>query len=453
MIMNPLAHAWREMVILASAVTALHAVDVTFQEDDRIFPKPESGFYLYQNLAALTDAVTTMRERHLTLIGGKIFLEPYRTTPELPASYLDKLQEGFETAQAAGVKVMVRVSYGHRGPGGDYQTYEDPDLDIIRGHMDQLAPLFARNADRIAFFEAGFLGPWGEWHTTQAAKTPEVRRALFEYLLECTPKDRMVVVRYPALKQSLFQTIEPLTAVEAYDGSHRARTGHHNDCFLSSPNDMGTYNREGLTMPQELAYLETDTLHTLFGGESCALHPRSLPENALAEMERLHLSYLNSAYHPEVLQRWNALDVMDTIKKRMGARIVLETVTLPNKGTAGEAVALAFTLTNHGFAALYNARPVHLVLRDAEGTECARFPLADTDPRAWKPGVCTRFAAQVTLPQDLPAADYTWHLALPDASDRLAKDARFSVRLANRNVWDATTGENRLIERWPVESP
>ncbi len=438
------------MVILATATTGLAAAELTFTEDDSVFPKPESGFYLYQNLANPSDAVATMRDRNLTLLWGKIDLEPYRTTSDLPQTFLDQLEKGFETAQAAGVKVIVRATYGHKGPGGDYQTYEDPETDIIRGHMEQLAPLFARNADRIAFFEAGFLGPWGEWHTTKTANDHEARRSIYKHLMDQTPVSRMVVVRYPALKQSLFESNKPLTADFAYSDSAISRTGHHNDCFLSSANDVGTYNRGGLTMAEEVAYLESDTLHTLFGGETCATHARSLPGNAIPEMERLHASYLNSSYHPDVLQRWRDQSVMDTIEKRMGARFVLESVVIPDKGTSGDNVAMAFTLTNHGFASLYNQRPVVLVLRDAKGQVSKRFPLSDIDPRLWKPGVCMRFAASLTLPEDLTPGDYSWHLHLPDASSRLADDPRFAVRFANQEIWNTDKGEHRLVAGWEV---
>lgn len=451
--MNPLALAWREMVILAAATTGILAKEIAFEEDaEAIFPKPEAGRYLYQNLASLDEErVRSMRERNLTLLWGKIDLEAYRDVPTLPRAFLERLEAGFAAALEAGVKVIVRGSYGHRGPGGDYRTYADPEIDVMRGHLEQLAPVFARNADLIAFFEAGFLGPWGEWHTTDLANSVEGRRGFFQHLLAHTPASRMVVVRYPALKQSLFETGEPLTEETAYSGSDRARTGHHNDCFLSSPNDMGTYHREGLTMAEELAYLEKDTLYTLFGGESCALHERSAPEAALAEMERLHLSYLNSAYHPEVWERWRETGLFETIERRLGARLVLRSVGLPDKGVAGGEVAMRFEVENQGFASLYNERPVVLVLRDAEGELVQRFSLADVDPRFWQPGKCVQFAVTLTLPNELTPGVYSWALHLPDASPRLANDPRYALRLANQGIWDAETGEHRLVSEWTVE--
>ena len=443
--------SWYGFLILAFTSTTLTAGEIAFQEDDTIFPKPESGFYLYQDLANLDDNVATMRERHLTLLWGKINLTPYRATAELPPAFIDQLEKGFQTAQKAGVKVIVRADYGHRGSGGDYQTYKDPDLEIIHGHITQLAPLFKRNADRIAFFQAGFLGPWGEWHTTALANDAEQRRKLFHHLLEHTPGNRMVVLRYPALKQSIFRSPKALTFDQAFTPTAIARTGHHNDCFLSSPNDVGTYNREGLTMADEQAYLALETLYTPFGGETCALHARSLGVNAIVEMERLHASYLNSAYHPDVLKRWKDEGVNETITKRLGARFVLEKVTFPDKATSGDGVTLTLTLTNKGFAPLYNERPVVLVLRDSKGVAISRFPQDGVDPRRWKPGGNIVVTCTVTLPTDLVPGDYSWHLHLPDASPRLAKDPRFAIRFANKAIWNSDTGEHDLTGPWRIQ--
>ena len=45
-----------------------------------------------------------------------------------------------------------------------------------------------------------------------------------------------------------------------------------------------------------------ETLYTLFGGETCNPHPLNDCQRALEELSTLHASYLNSAYHPDVLK-------------------------------------------------------------------------------------------------------------------------------------------------------
>ncbi len=436
--------------MLGIGVSPLSAAQPRLEEDDSVFPNPERGFYFYHSLAdADPAAIRHLRaERNITLLWGKISLGPWRDTVRLPDEFLARLQHGFDAAREAGLKVIVRGEYGHAGPGGDYRSYEDPRPEIIEGHMRQLAPLFARNADLIAFFEAGFIGPWGEWHTTRIANDPRLRRRIFLHLLEHTPKDRMVLLRYPALKQSIFETSRPLAEREAYDGSPRARTGHHNDCFLSSPNDVGTYDRGGQSMADEIDYLHAETRHTLFGGETCALHERGERESALFELEHLHASYLNSGYHPDVLKRWRENGVMEVVERRLGARFHVAAFEPPAEGRPGQRLKIRLAVANRGFASLYNARPALLVLIAPDGTR-HRFPLS-TDPRRWKAGETNRLEADVTLPAGLAPGAYAWALHLPDASPRLAPDPRYAHRLANLGAWDAATGENRLLEDWPI---
>ena len=43
--------------------------------------------------------------------------------------------------------------------------------------------------------------------------------------------------------------------------------GHHNDCFLASSTDFGTYDDKSVEYP----YLKDDTKYTVMGGETCAV--------------------------------------------------------------------------------------------------------------------------------------------------------------------------------------
>ena len=65
-----------------------------------------------------------------------------------------------------------------------------------------------------------------------------------------------------------------ISSDNAFDGSDIASTGHHNDCFLASDTDYGTYSSNNVEA--EKSYLENDTKYTSIGGETCALNsPRS----------------------------------------------------------------------------------------------------------------------------------------------------------------------------------
>ena len=417
-------------------------------ESEARFANPERGFYLYNNLLNLSREIGRRRAEGHTLIWGKIPLDAYREQTPLPQAVLDSLTRGFVTARSSGMKVIVRASYGSRGAGGDYTSYEDPSQDVIEKHIAQLAPIFSQNADVIALFEAGFVGPWGEWHTTEIAEDNARGRAVIFHLLQHTPPERMIAVRYPYFKQQLFKTdgrkYERVDAQNAYSSSPVARIAHHNDCLLASETDYGTYERGGQTRAQETAYLSGETLYTLFGGETCNPHPLNDCQRALEELSTLHASYLNSAYHPDVLEKWRDQGCYDEIERRLGARIVLEETRAVRQAERGSVLDVEVALSNRGFAPLYNARGVEFVLRNSESGALFVFP-QNADPRTWKPGQRHVLRGQLDLPENLPIGTYTLCLFLPDPSPRLRWDPRYAYRMANGDMWDAEHGLNALV--------
>lgn len=401
------------------------------EEDRTSFPNPERGFYSHQNLADPNRSWSRLRQQDITLLAGKLLLEPYREAKTLPEDYLQKVQAGFTQARKDGLKVVVRVNYGHRGPGGDYTTYEDPDPAILLSHIRQLAPVWEENADVIALFEAGFVGPWGEWHSTKIARDLELQRQFFFEILDHTPESRMVVLRYPELKRGIFQRRRPLEDKEAHKPTKIARTGHHNDCFLSSPNDVGTYGRGDDSRDDEVEYLAVETRFTVYGGESCALHELNDAERTLAELDLLNASYLNSGYHPEVLAKWKSQGCHAEVSRRLGSRFHVSDATV-------DASKLRLTIDNLGFASLYNERPVFLMR--AKGDTLLPPQAVEVDPRSWKSGDTVEL--KITAALDGVTRLGLW---MPDQAKALRKDSRFSIRFANKASWDDKQGVNWIM--------
>ncbi|MHC4581257.1 MAG: DUF4874 domain-containing protein, partial [Planctomycetota bacterium] len=219
------------LIICAGSAGAAQTILTNYEEDFSILPNPEQGFYEYTDLNRLPADIGRLREQGRTLIWGRINLQAYRSTATLPEALLYQIHEGFGIARDQGMKVIVRASYGSKGPGGDYRSFTDPSADIIEGHLSQLEPVFAVNADVIAFFEAGFVGPWGEWHSTSIARDYDQGRDMLLSILRHTPSDRMVVVRYPYLKQRIFALCSggyaTINASNAYSELPVARVGHH----------------------------------------------------------------------------------------------------------------------------------------------------------------------------------------------------------------------------------
>lgn len=426
---------------------------VAYEADAAVFANPERGFYIYTNLDRLDSDIGSRRAEGLTLVWGRINMEAFRDAPALPPAFLEAVSNGFDIARDQGMKVIVRGAYGSKGPGGDYTSYTDPPKEHIKAHIEELAPVFAAHADVIALFEAGFVGPWGEWHTTDIARDYDQGRDMLFHLLDHTPAERLVLVRYPYLKQRIFADgggFAQVDAGNAYSASRVARVGHHNDCFLASETDFGTYERGTQTRAEEVDYLAGETLYTAFGGETCRPFELNDCGRAIAELETLHGSYLNSGYHPEVLQKWARQGCLDEVERRLGARLVLLRSRIAAQSRSGQRLKIEIDLENRGFAPLYNPRDAAIVLEHETAGDILSLPL-DIDPRQWKPGPVHTIAADLALPEDMAPGRYTAYLHLPDPSPRLRDDPRYAYRVANTGVWDEARGYNRLAGGLSVE--
>jgi hypothetical protein len=82
-------------------------------------------------------------------------------------------------------------------------------------------------------------------------------------LVDTFPAPIQIQMRTPKIKENVVGSLTPLSDATASGGSTSTRLGHHNDCFLASSSDFGTY----ANVATEKAYLEKDAKYTSMGGE------------------------------------------------------------------------------------------------------------------------------------------------------------------------------------------
>jgi hypothetical protein len=407
---------------------------VTFTSTSEDFNNPERGFYQSSNVVNETSYDRVYADGY-TLVYSYIRLDDYRDAA-IPQSLFDDLETGLDAARAAGVKLILRFAYNF-GPYPDSEP-DAPKARVLE-HIAQAAPYLAEHEDVIAAMQAGFIGAWGEWHTsTNGLDNVADKQDILEALLDATPASRTVHVRYPPDKEAMYGG--PLTVATAFDGSYAARTGHHNDCFLSSDTDVGTYPSNAIE--QYKTYLEEETKFVPIGGETCAVDARGTCAIATAEMARLHYSYLNRDYHTDVIDGWISGGCYDAIKRSLGYRLELSQASVPTAARPGGAFLLEVQLTNVGYAAPFNPRPLQVALVGGNGV--ARATVAGIDPRRWLPDAPIALRIEVRLPSDLDPGDYELGLALPDAATSIEGRPEYAIRFANDGTWDATTGVNAL---------
>lgn len=425
------------LLALASPAAARQG-ELTFPPSTQDFPNPERGFYraspdtLDRLDRAWLDRIYAEGTR---LAYARIDLSAYRGAP-LPAAYLDALARGFATARASGVKLIVRATYNYpRGETG-YQDAQDAPLAVVLGHIGQFKPVFAANEDAIAFVQAGFIGAWGEWHTSSnGLTTPENRARIRDALLDAVPAGRFVQFRYPP----------DLIAWSPSPPPEGLRTGFHNDCFLASQTDVGTFPEEAGPRARMRAQIAAITTVAPFGGETCnpADDPGARPRTSCADVSRegaaFHLSYLNADYYRRLFHdRWEREGCIAEVRRRMGYRLAFEKAVI-GPAARGALWSGSVTIRNEGWARVSNARDLHIVLL-APGGQSWRLPLA-VDARTWLPGSTTRIPFSQPLPADLPDGSYELALALPDSSPALREDGRYAIRPANND-------DRALGQRW-----
>ena len=414
---------------------------VSYDYVDTIFPNPERGFYAYRSSELNLSFIEGVKSQNISVI-WRIYTIPQFNNSALSQEFLDLVESDLNIARQGGVKVVLRFSYTNDING------EDAPLNIILLQLDQLAPVLQENADVICYMDAGFIGAWGEWYysTNGLNNTTDRRMVLFKEL-SVLPAERMVAVRTPGYKKSIFNNTMPLTPDSAFSGSYRARTGAHNDCFLASATDYGTYGN----IEEDKTYLNLDNRYLPQGGETCNDDPTyTVCSNALVDLARMHWSVLNKDYNLDVLGRWQSEGCMNEVKRRLGYRFALLQATLPDSAKPGGELNLNFDVVNYGFASPFNPRNLEIILRNNQ-TSDVYYLIAKDDPRLWMSGDTAEVTITAGIPQNIPTGSYEILLHLSDPKPLLHDRPEYAIRLANSSVWEPSTGYNSLLHSVVVD--
>ena len=409
---------------------------VNYQEAVGDVTNPERGLYQGYEIRSSTPMLETGTVQYTVKNGVSLYLLEFYLTDYMNGSIyqteLDRMQQFFDAIREGGAKAIVRFAY--RDTNEDYQTVvQEPPLQTILGHIEQLKPVLQKNEDVLFVLQAGFIGSWGEWYYTTNIKTIADRKAVTDALLDAVPTSRQIQLRTPKYKMDMYgwSMADVLTDETAHDGSAKSRLGGHNDCFGADASDEGTFEGEATRN-----YWKAETRYTIMGGETCKLSDFCLCPQTLKDLEDYHWTYLHNGYNIEVLNRWKTDGCFDEIKARLGYRLVLKDVHY-EAIEVGKPCKVTLRLYNKGYAAPMNPRQAWLVWETPDG-ETSRFMLG-SDARTWQPG----YTGIVSFFK--PSTEKgTLYLEL---SDPLLSDRPdYSIALANQDVFNAETGRNKLFE-------
>lgn len=479
--------------------TKLFAQTVNYTESDEDILNPDRGFYTPYNGVASNFTPLDAGTLQFIRSGYTPFSANYTTktsivfrhyildsfvTSDISNEFLTAIQTDFNTARNSGVKLLLRFSYTitpNTGTCGSWicPPYGDASKSIVLGHIAQLKPLFENNEDVILALQSGFVGVWGEQYYSDHFGDPSVQGNLtdanwqdridvLEALLDALPESRMIQVRLPQMKQKFIYGINAnvnsaaITSDQAHNNTNIARIGFHNDCFLASSNDQGTYLDYGTSNTSSSdqtailkPYFIKDSQFVAVGGETCddAFSPQndcdSLGGQTLADMDNLNYSYLNADYNNEVNNDWETGGCMGEIKKRLGYRFVLNSGTFPSDTDLSSTLNFTLNVTNKGFSAPFNPYKLNLVLRNTSNNIEYKIPFKSlhNDVRFWLSNDTVTITESLSLPETIEEGDYQLFVHLNDDTNDsiIANDPNFNIQFANTGTWEATTGYNDLL--------
>jgi len=431
----------KKLLLMLLYTVVAHSQTQSYTSSSEIISNPERGWYKFSRANSIgtfsflsQSSLTSMRVNEKITLMLRIYdLGAFKTTP-ISQTFLDNIQTDFKALRAAGVKCVLRFRYS------ESDDIEAPKA-LLLSHIDQLKVITIPNQDVISCVEAGFIGQYGEWYYSSNYGTSSLtsqniadRKEIGLKILELAP-DRMVAFRTPTF-QTLVGGTTPVSSTEAYKGTVNSRVALHNDAFLSSSSDVGTFKNTSTEYP----YLESQSKYTFCGGESNQLNTTYQNcTNAVSMLNKFHYNYLNIGYYGATIDLWKTSGCYDEIQRRLGYRFEMLNSTISNG-------SLTLNLQNVGFGNVFNDRKAFLVMKNTSTGSEYSFQL-NTDVRLWHSGSPVQIVQNLNL--DVPVGTYELFLNLPDPK---VKSPLFSIQLANVGTWDSVKGYNKLNQTYTVTS-
>lgn len=366
---------------------------VEYPESARYLDNPYMGFYhiygytlkdevVYASPEDVPNVPTPEDRPQERLVQVQINLRAFQDRPltDTALSQLDTILSAWCSTEYS---LLLRFLYDWDGKG---LASEPQDISMILQHMEQVAPIYNRYAAHILSLQGLFTGNYGEMNNTSYGSSESMRQ-LADRLVETADPSIYLAVRTPNHWRSITgaDTYEELASMP--DNPYLHRLGLYNDGMFGNESDTGTYTDR--SREDEIAFQNELCRTVPNGGEVIIENPYNDLDNAIADMRQMHVSYLNSAYDPEVLDKWKTTPYTgsgpyegavgyDYIQDHLGYRFVLRSTEILPDYTLMQSV-LRIAIENTGFAESYRGFSFRLTLLDTKtGDAIYLFPAEDS---------------------------------------------------------------------------
>ena len=328
-------------------------------------------------------------------------------TGRIPEDALEYMKEILEFFHRHEKKMILRPVYDTTGNG---MRTEPSGVQLIKEHMNQLGAVITLLAEDVLVVQGILVGDWGEMHGSKFLSEERLTELAGAYI-EAMHYTCYLAVRTPAQWKSI---------VKSSDKRMKERLVLFNDGILGSETDLGTFR----SSEERNVWLETQA-ETMsagpVGGEVVSCQEYFDPDDChqektddkktesrtdIADMKRMHLTYLNSTHDQKLLDKWknqivnwdgHQTSMYDYVGLHLGYRFIIrDIVWKKNK-------FLEVNVENSGFADIYEETECLLEFRTASSdpekaerniSECICL---DCDARNWKSGTMNR----IQIPADI----------------------------------------------------
>ena len=285
---------------------------------------------MYTFDAAKTDEPLYLACKEEELVLLRIGIGAFRTgrIPQESMAWVRKILAFFRDQKKG---MILRFAYDLEGKGLER---EPGSIKTVQEHMRQLGAAIREFSEDIYVVQGILIGNWGEMHGSRYL-TPDGFRTLVRTMQDALEGACPLAVRRPSQWRELARN---------FTEEEKKYLTLYNDGMFGSETDLGTYGTLAMETPEqepqsrgaELDWQRTAMRGRFCGGEAvqrAAGEENVSAEEAIRDLEKMHISYLNSTYDLQLLEQWkketiNGVSGFEAVGKRLGYRFVVENVEI-----------------------------------------------------------------------------------------------------------------------------
>lgn len=352
--------------------------NVKLVESKNLINNPNRGFYRIYGFRIEDESVNWKQDvdkrikndDDATLALIEVNIQAYKDGKITDAG-MNNIRELFDALSKQNKQYIVRFLYDWNG---ENQVYEPKNIRVILDHMKQLKGIMNEYADHIFTLQGLFIGNCGEMNNTQYIDE-ESLQTLASTLLSVCDNDMYLSVRTPMQWREIAQKEDSSDQLV-----YTKRLGLFNDGMLGNEFDYGTYGTQSKleagvnqkwTREEELDFQDELCRTVPNGGEVIIDNAYNDLDHAIADFNRMHITYLNEDYDRNVLEKWSnsvvhtddcydGMDGLSYMKARLGYRFVLRECRM-QQDFWKDTLHVELDVSNSGFAPIYKACEAYFV--------------------------------------------------------------------------------------------